>query len=60
MDRVYVVMAQSKINPDLKEIIGVFEDIDLAYTKIDQLNAIEYSRLNMSFYVERMKLIKSV
>ncbi|AWN04551.1 hypothetical protein PBI_GRAYSON_223 [Rhodococcus phage Grayson] len=60
MDRVYVIMAQSKINSAIKDIIAVFENRQAALDKVDQLKAVEYSLDHMDFYVEGMRLIKSV
>ncbi|AWN04042.1 hypothetical protein PBI_PEREGRIN_217 [Rhodococcus phage Peregrin] len=60
MDRVYVIMAQSKINTAIKDIIGVFENRQDALDRVDQLKSVDYSLNYMDFYVEGMRLIKSV
>jgi len=60
MDRVYVIMAQSKINTAIKDIIGVFENRQDALDRVDQLKSVDYSLNYMDFYVEGMRLIKSI
>lgn len=58
MDKVHLIIVQSKTDPMVKEVVIVYEDFEEALIKVQQLNSTSFGDADMHFYVDTQPVWK--